>query len=390
MAMNPDMATTSDGAELSRLRSLTGIKWSRDPGDHLLAAWVADMDLAPAPVAVEAVQALVDRRDFGYNRHASAQLPAAFSDWQHENHGWKPDEEDLLPFSDVLHAIDMALWMHTKPGDGIVLFTPIYPPFIRAVEHGDRRLIDCPLDPDGWRLNRSTLEACIDHTTTAILMCNPHNPTGRAFDREELTAVAEVAEANDLLVISDEIWGDLTHPGATHIPFPTISAAADARSLTISAASKAFNLAGLRSAMAYVGHKDLAAQFEALPSHARGGLSTPGAESALACWTRGGPWLDEIRTHLTAQRDHLAGRLAADLPQVGFQLPEATYLMWLDLNQTGLGPDPATVIKEKAGVVLSPGEDFGHRGDGWVRLNVATSRDILDQILDRLVKLLAS
>lgn len=373
-----------DGAELERLRSLTGIKWSRDDGD-LLAAWVADMDLAPCPVAVDAVQAIVDRRDFGYNRHAAAQIPEAFAQWQERQHGWSPDVEELLPFSDVLHAIDMALWLHTQPGDGIVLLTPIYPPFIRAVEHGGRRLIDCPLDPDGWRLNKATLENCIDDRTTAILMCNPHNPTGRAFSRPELEAVAEVAEAHDLLILSDEIWGDLLHPGATHIPMPLVSPEAAARTITISAASKSFNLAGLRTAVAHIGHGELAEKFAALPSHARGGLSTPGAEATLACWTNGAPWLAAVKDHLTAQRDHLAERLASDLPHVGFQPPEATYLNWLDFNRMGLGEEPAATLQQKAGVVMSPGSDFGHRGNGWVRLNVATSRPILDAILDRIV-----
>ncbi|MFT7600604.1 MAG: cystathionine beta-lyase [Acidimicrobiales bacterium] len=380
------MAVTpiTDGADLERLRSLTGIKWSRDKGD-ILAAWVADMDLAPAPVAVEAVQALIDRRDFGYNRHAAAQIPEAFSAWQDRQHGWAPNVEELLPFSDVLHAIDMALWLHTKPGDGIVLLTPIYPPFIRAVEHGDRRLIDCPLNPDGWRVEREALEACIDDRTSAILMCNPHNPTGRVFSLEELTTVAEVAEANDLLILSDEIWGDVVHPGATHIPMPMVSQAAAARTITISAASKSFNLAGLRTAVAHIGHAELAEKFAALPAHARGGLSTPGAEATLASWTKGGPWLAEVLAHLTAQRDHLASRLASELPQVGFQLPEATYLNWLDFSCCNLGPEPATTLMAEVGVSLSPGSDFGHGGDGWVRLNVATSQEILDLMLDRIV-----
>ncbi len=378
----------ADGAELERLRSLTGIKWSRDGGEYL-AAWVADMDLAPAPVAVAAVQALVDRRDFGYNRHAAQQLPAAFSDWQARHHGWAPPVDELTLFSDVLHAIDMALWLHTQPGDGIVLLTPIYPPFIRAVEHGGRRLIDCPLDPDGWQLDRATLESVVDERTRVILTCNPHNPTGRAFRHDELLAIADVAEAHDLLIISDEIWGDLTHPGSPHIPMPTVSPQAAARTLTISAASKSFNLAGLRTAVAHMGHGGLAEKFAALPSHALGGLSTPGAEATLACWTDGDEWLDEVRRHLTAQRDHLAGRLADELPSVGFQIPEATYLNWLDLRPLGMIEDPTDRLR-RHGLVVSPGDDFGPTGNGWIRLNVATSRPILDAIIDRLVQAAAA
>ncbi|MDA3040168.1 MAG: aminotransferase class I/II-fold pyridoxal phosphate-dependent enzyme [Actinomycetota bacterium] len=378
----------TDGADLDRLRSLRGIKWARDGGD-MLAAWVADMDFLPAPVAIEAVRGVAERGDFGYSRHAVSRIPEVWADWQERHHGWRPDVGRLRLFADVLHPIDLALWLHTEPGDGIVLLTPIYPPFIHAAEHGGRRLIDCRLDLDGWRLDAERLEACIDDRTRAILTCNPHNPTGRVFDRSELEAIAEVAERHDLLILSDEIWADLLHPGTKHLPMALVSPEAAARTVTISAASKSFNLAGLRTAIAHVGHQGVADAFDAMPSHALGGLSTPGLEATLACWTEGEPWLAEVRQHLTAQRDHLARRLARDLPAVGFQLPEATYLNWLDCNPLGLGSEPTALFREH-GVALSPGSDFGSHGLGWVRLNVATSREILDQIIDRMVAAVAS
>ncbi len=377
------MAVTQ-GADLERLRSLHGIKWQRDEGD-VLAAWVADMDFLPPPPAIEAVRGIAERGDFGYSRAALSQLPEAFASWQERHHGWRPELDKLRMFADVLQAIDLSLWFHTEPGDGIVLFTPVYPPFIRAAEHGGRRLIDCPLDrASGWRLDPDRLEACIDDRTKVILTCNPHNPTGRVFDRSELEAIAEVAERHDLLVLSDEIWADLLHPGSTHIPMALIGPEIAARTITISAASKTFSLAGLRTAIAHMGHVGVADAFDAMPSHAFGGLSTPGCEATLACWTQGESWLTEVRQHLTEQRNRLAVRLAQELPEVGFVLPEATYLNWLDCNPLRLDSDPTAYFTEH-GVALSPGSDFGPLGAGWVRLNAATSSEILDQIIDRMV-----
>ncbi len=245
------------GADLDRLRSLTCIKWSRYD-DDVIPAWVADMDLAPAPVAVEAVRALTDCGDFGYNFAAAAQLPEVFSAWQERQHGWRPEAEKVRVFCDVMQAVETTVWLHTEPGDGVVLFTPVYFPFFPAVTSTGRRIVDCPLDPDGWRIDPELLASVIDPTTRAILLCNPHNPTGRVFDAEELRAIAEVAERHDLLVISDEIWGDLTHPGAKHVPIASLGEDIAARTVTISAASKAFNIAGLHCAVAHIGHAGVA------------------------------------------------------------------------------------------------------------------------------------
>ncbi len=204
----------------------------------------------------------------------------------------------------------------------------------------------------------------------------------------ELAAIAEVAEKYDLLVISDEIWGDLVHPGARHIPFPTVSAAAAERVVTITAASKAFNIAGLHCAVAHIGDERVSAALDRLPRHLLGAVGSPGAAATLAAWTQAEPWLEHVRSHLEAQRDHLAARLAAELPEVGFVPPEATYLAWLDFRETPLAADPAKLLIERAQVVLSAGPDFGELGRGFARLNFATSRELLDEIVDRIVRAL--
>ena len=388
-AIPPADAREPLSADLHRLRSLTSIKWTMHDRE-VLPAWVADMDLPPAPVAVEAVERLAARGDFGYNFDAAVKLPAAFAAWQEARHGWRPDPGCLRLFCDVMQAVQVALWLTTEPGDGVVIFTPIYPPFLSSVTGTGRRVVDCPLDPPGWRLDPNRLADAVDERTRAILLCSPHNPTGRVFSVEELEAVAEVAARHDLLVISDEIWGDLTHRDTCFRPFASLGEQAASRTVTVSAASKAFNVAGLRCAVAHIGDGRVSDGLAALPDHLLGAVGSPGAEATLAAWTRGGPWLEATRDHLTAQRDHLASRLSDELPEVRFSLPEATYLAWLDFRGLELGEDPARWLLENARVALSAGPDFGAHGRGFARLNFATSRKILDEIVDRVVTALRS
>lgn len=381
----------------SESRALGGIKWTRDPAD-VLPAWVADMDIVPPPFAREAVAELARTGDFGYTREHVGQLPELFCAWQERSHGWAPDPERVVVFNDVLHAIAQSIHLMTDPGDGIVLLTPIYPPFLKALDGSARRSVDVALDPDGWRLDPERLEAAIDERTSAILLCNPHNPTGRVFDAEERAAIARVVVEHDLLLISDEVWGDLLHPGFRHGPMADLGGPdghplrdeVAARTITITSASKSFNLAGLRCAVAHIGSERLARRLEALPPHALGAVGSPGAAAAVACWTEGREWLAAVRAFLTERRDQLAKRLAEDLPLAEYRLAEATYLGWFDLSAYDLGPEPQAWLFDHARVALSPGSDFGPKGAGFVRLNTATSPELLDRIIDRMVEALAN
>ncbi|HHJ98948.1 MAG TPA: aminotransferase class I/II-fold pyridoxal phosphate-dependent enzyme [Actinobacteria bacterium] len=384
---------TDLAGDLARLRHLSGIKWNRYP-DDVLPCWVADMDIRTAPVITEALEDLVRRGDFGYNFSAAAALPDAWVAWQTARHGWRPDVERVRVFSDVLQAVDLALWFGTRSGDGVVLLTPVYPPFFRCVESIGRVVVDCPLDPAGWRLGRDLLDEAIERaaaegiTTRAVLLCNPHNPTGRVFGPHELAAVAEVARERDLLVISDEIWGDIIFDGRRHIPFASISDDAAARTVTASAASKTFSVAGLRCAVAHLGVEKIESGIAGLPGHMLGAVSTPGAVASYTGWTQGGPWVEETVRFLASQRDHVRARITAELPRVRMNAPEATYLAWLDLRDLGLGDDPAAWLLEHARVALGSGPDFGVHGHGYARLNFATTRAVLDEALDRIVRAL--
>lgn len=370
--------------EIERLRSLTCAKWTwYDP--DVIPAWVADMDFLPAPVVTDAMRELIDRGDLGYNFAAYGRIPEVFAERQSARFGWSPSPEHARLFDDVMQAVETVLWLNTTPGDGVVLFTPVYAPFYKALEATGCRVIDVPLDEDTWRLDSQRLADAIDERTRIILTCDPHNPSGRSFGRDELEAIAEVAERHDLLIVSDEIWADITYPPARHIPIASLSPDVESRTVTITAASKAFNLAGLRCAIAHLGHRPTAEKIAELPGHLFGAVNSLGAEATLAAWTLGDAWLADTLGVLEGNRDHLARRLAAELPQVRFTVPEATYLAWLDFSAVGLGDEPAERLLETARVALSRGLDFGSAGAGRARLNFATNRELLDELIDRLV-----
>ena len=217
-----------------------------------------------------------------------------------------------------------------------------------------------------------------------MLWCNPHNPTGRVFDDDELQALADVVGSRDLLVLADEVWADLVHDGNTHRPLATVPGLAE-RSMTVSSASKTFNLAGLRCAVAHIGSDLLLDQLQTQPDRLRGHVNTLAAEATIACWANGGPWLEALRAHLASQFDHLGTRLAAEAPMMGWSRPQATYLAWLDGRRLDLDGEFSEHVKEHGRLVLSPGTDFGESGRGHGRLNVATSRALLDEAIDRLV-----
>jgi cystathionine beta-lyase len=375
--------------DLARLRSLVGVKWSRYD-DDVLPAWVADMDFDPAPEIKAAIRALVDAGDLGYMALGLAPLTEAWCSWLDGRQGWRPPAEEVWQFTGSLHALEATLALNTEPGDGVAFLSPIYYPFRSAVEDSGRRVVDIPLEPGIWRIDPERLEAGIDAGTRANLFCQPPNPTGRVFDRTELAAVAEVAERRNLIVISDEVWADLTHAPTPHLPLWLADDRLQSRLITLGSASKAFNIAGMRCSLAHVGHEPTRRALQSFSAHLLGGPSTVGAAASIAAWTQAERWLAETSAAITDRRDHIAARLADEAPGIGFTAPEATYLGWLDFSRTALADDPAKQIYTQARVALEPGLKFGPQSGAFARINFATSRAILNDILDRIIGLVRS
>ncbi|NAS26362.1 aminotransferase class I/II-fold pyridoxal phosphate-dependent enzyme [Herbidospora sp. NEAU-GS84] len=376
-------------APMAWLRAKQGVKWHR-PGPALLPAWVADMDFPLAPVIAEAIGAALGRGDLGYPDWDGHPLAGAFADRMRRRHGWQPDPAHVRGITDLIQGLQLTLTLLTEPGDGVVAFTPNYPPFLRTLETMRRPLVAAPLEPArGWTWDHDLLEQRVrTGNARVLLLVNPHNPTGKVFTADELRRVADLAERHDLIVISDEIHADLVHAPHRHLPFAALDAGTAARTVTVTSASKAFNIAGLRTALAHVGPAVLRAAWDAQPPDLYGAVNVLGVEATRAAWAHGDTWLAAVTAHLTRQRDHLARRIAA-MPGVGLLTPEAGYLAWLDCRAAGLGEEAADWFRRNAGVELSAGSEFGSGAVGsvaesWARLNFATTREVLDLILDRM------
>ena len=370
------------GPGLAALRERRSVKW-RLYGPDVLPLWVAEMDVVPAEPVQRAVVDAMRSGDTGYpwaEDYATALSAFATQRW-----GWTPDPAAMAIVPDVMLGVVEVLKLVTGPGDAVVISPPVYPPFFQFVGNLGRRVVEAPLSPAG-RLDPEAVErACVEATRgggrAAYLLCNPQNPTGAVHTADELTAVLEVASAHGVRVVADEIHAPLAHPGVRFTPVASLPAGTAAISLM--SASKAFNLAGLKAAMAVPGPQ-ARADLARIPEEVSHGASHVGVIAHRAAYLEGGPWLDALLAGLEENRRLLGSLLAQHLPEVGYREPQGTFLAWLDLRAYDLGPDPAAVLRERAKVALHPGPGFGAGGQGHARLNFGTSPEILREAVTRI------
>jgi len=368
-----------------QLRARGGGKWTKYPAD-VIPAFVADMDFKVAPAVQTAIAHFTDTQDYGYGKMTDAiPLFDAFAAWMARRHKWQPDPALTHANTDVIQGLVATMVAFTAPGDGIIVQTPVYPPFLRFVASTDRRLVENPLVDDGTRfvVDLEGLERAAPQATM-ILLCNPHNPTGRVLERAELEGIAAIAAAHNLTIVSDEIHADLVYPGATHIPMETIEAAVE-RTVTLTSATKGFNIAGLRTSIAHFGSAGLKEKFDkAVPERLLGGPSRVGVAATIAAWCDAEDWLDAVMLHLDRNRRRVAEWAAQ--ANLAHYVPEATYLAWMNCRHIDVkeGLTAQQHMLENAKVALSDGMEFGELGHGHVRLNFATSEEILEEILGRL------
>jgi cysteine-S-conjugate beta-lyase len=374
------------------LRRRSGRKWSRFPPD-VLPAWIADMDFLPAPVIHSTVMEALETGDLGYGPTGDRSgVPESFARWAERRWSWQLSPEAIIVMPDVVGGLANCIEALSEPSAAVLVHTPIYPPFMSTVRLAGRRL--CTQDLIGGRIDFDSLRRrlCAEaEPVRLLLLCNPHNPTGRCFTRAELLELAALVIRHDLLVVSDEVHADLVLPGHTHIPFASLGPELAQRTVTLNAASKAFNIAGLRTAVCVCTDPALRGRLLALPSTRWNAFSTLGVRATLAAWTEDGEeWLNSCVTHLAVMRERISGWLCDTAPAVRCVLPEAGYLAWLDCRALALAVAPDRFFLERARVALSPGADFGDCGQGHVRLNFATSAQILDEILERMANACAS
>ncbi|WP_218578265.1 MalY/PatB family protein [Vineibacter terrae] len=373
------------------LRALRNSKWSKY-GPDVLPAWVAEMDFAVAEPIQQAVQRIVEARDYGYPMRngdkAGAAVTVSFAARMKERFGWEVDPALVLPLADLVQGTYAPVLAFSEPGDGVVLQVPNYPPFRDVIQTTGRKLIPLAMRDDGSRhvCDTAELAGVVDGRTRIFVLCNPQNPTGRVFTRAELQAMARFAIDHDMIVISDEIHADLVYPGHQHIPLASLGPEIAARTVTITSPTKSFNIPGLRCAVLHFGSARLRDRFLArIPARLMGDPNAIGVDATVAAWSAGQPWLDAVTAHLLRARDRLVGRLQAELPEIRCHAPEGTFLAWLDCTKLGFNTSAFDFFHDKARIAFSAGETFDPACHQFVRFNFATSMPILDKLLDRMV-----
>jgi cystathionine beta-lyase len=382
---------------LEHLRQRTSMKWRRYAPD-VLPLWVAEMDVLLAPSVAAALHRAVEMGDTGYP--VGTEYAKALQDFARRRWSWDGvPVERTASVPDVMMGIVQVIRLVTDLGDPVVVNPPVYPPFYAFLSHDSRRVMEAPLGSD-LRLDLTALELAFRSARAgakkvAYLISNPHNPTGVVHTREELAAVAALARRFGVRVVSDEIHAPLVLPGARFTPYLSVDGSEDAFAVT--SASKGWNLAGLKAALALAG-PEATADLAHLPEEVSHGASHLGVIAHTAALREGERWLDALLAGLDANRALLGDLVAEHLPDVRLRSPEGTFLAWLDCRALGfetprnLGPSfvvsdlagPAKMFLERARVALSSGHVFGSGGAGWARLNFATSRSILTEAVRRM------
>jgi cystathionine beta-lyase len=368
---------------LDELRERTSEKWVSYPAD-VLPLFVAEMDYPLAPVIADALIERVRRSDTGY---VASPLPVgeAFAGFASRRWGWSVDPSSVRTTTDVSVCIVETLRRAVRPGEGVVINPPVYPPFFHLVTEAGGTVVEVPLldDGAGYSLDLVGIEAAFAAGARALLLCNPQNPVGVVHSAATLAALAELAARYDATVVSDEIHGALTHSAATFTPFLSVSDAARQCGVAVTSASKAFNLAGVKCAVMVAASERGLALLDGMSEEVLWRTSILGLHASVAAFTHGDDWLDGTIATLEASQSLLGSLLTSELPDVRFRRADATYLAWLDFRELDWGEDPSIRALD-ARVALNPGPDFGTQGRGFARLNFACSPEVLTEAIHRL------
>jgi cysteine-S-conjugate beta-lyase len=373
-----------DDLSIADLRKRRSAKWTMFPAD-VLPAWVAEMDFPLDGFVRDALLDSINHDDCGYANGAG--VGAAFAAFVKARYDWILDPRGVFVIPDVLVGISEILRTLVQPGDRIVVNSPVYPPFYRVVGEVERQIEDVPLLRAGdgsWSFDLAGLERAFAGGARAYLLCSPHNPLGMVLDLTTLACIAELAKEHNVLVIADEIHAPLTMSGATFVPFLPIADYIDCDAVALASASKAWNLPGLKCAVAVAGSERMRKKLALMRPELPWSAGNLGVVASIAAFTQGTPWLDELLVYLDGNRRLLTDLIAQKLPGVRYIEPQASYLAWLDCAALELGPDPVAAFLERGRVALTRGRDFGPDSAAFVRVNMGTSAAILTEIVARM------
>lgn len=371
------------------------MKWDslkeRFGSDDISPLWVADMDFQSPPEVLEALMCKLEHGIIGYPTVPDS-LFEAVTNWQKTRHGWDVEKEAVSWCPGVVAGLAFSLMAYTKPGDGVIIQTPVYPPFREIIEEAGRRVVTNPLKRENGRFtfDLEHLEKIVTPTCRVLILCSPHNPVMRVWTREELTALAELAKRKDMLILSDEIHQDIIYKDAKHFCFASLSEDAANRSLVFVAPSKTFNLAGLAASVAIIPNKSLRMRYQSVLQRMHlFRLNMMGLIATEAAYAKGAQWCDEMMEYLESNRCLVETFVKERMPKAKMDHPEGTYIFWIDFRGYGLAGDALQeLLVKKACVALNDGRSFGVEGDGFARINIGTTRARLQEGLERIAKAL--
>lgn len=362
------------------------VKWSYEEG--ILPMGIADMDFETLPEIKEAIIKRLSRDIYGYCNLQDDYKPTLI-EWYKKLHNWQIEEDWLCISPGVSPAIGITIRALANPGDKVILQTPVYPPFFGEISHNGCSILNNPLllDESGYHMDYEDLEKkASDVRAKLLLLCNPHNPVGRVWTREELTKLGEICLRHNVIVIADEIHGDLVYKGNKYIPFASISKDFANNSITCTAPSKTFNLAGFQVSNIIIPNRKLRAEYE-IGRHNIGisRLNVFASSVCTAAYRHGQPWLEELLNYLEENKNYALNYIKKYLPQISCIEPEGTYMLWMDFRSLGLSDEQLhSLIFDQGKIVLNEGHTFGQGGEGFQRMNIACPRSIIQEALDRI------
>jgi cysteine-S-conjugate beta-lyase len=365
------------------------IKWNEFEED-VIPMWVADMDFLSPPAVIEALKKRAEHGYFGYpvgvegDPRQLSELRQTLIDRMDALYGWKIRPEDLLFLPGVATGFNLACHTAAAPHGEILVETPVYPPFLRAPKNAgmERRDVELRLEEDGtYTIDFEMFESAVNSNTKMFLLCNPHNPVGRVFRKEELERMAEICLRNEVLICSDEIHCDLVYPESQHIPIAALGKEIAEQAITLMAPSKTFNIPGLASSFAVIQNSSLRQRFRKAKQGLVGWVNVMGLVATQAAYQEGDEWLAEMLGYLQANRDYLHRFVEEELPGIKMASPEGTYLAWLDCRESGISGSIFDFFLKNARVALMEGSAFGKGGEGFARLNFGCPRSMLEEAL---------
>lgn len=367
-------------------RGTNSMKWN--VGKDELPLWVADMDFDTAPEIKSAVLERAQLGAYGY-AETDEDWENAYCGWWKRRYNFELEKEWLIFATGVVPVISSTVRKITTVGENVLLLTPTYNIFYNSIVNNGRNPVECQLKYDGesYEIDFEDLENKLKNKQTSMMiLCNPQNPVGKIWKKEELAKIGELCAANNVVILSDEIHCDITEPGKLYVPFASVNETCKNNCIMAVAPTKTFNLAGLGTAAVVVPNENLRHKvWRGLNTDECGEPNAFAVQGAVSAFTKGEAWLDELRDYVWGNRKRVEEFVAAEISELKVIKSDATYLLWLDISKTGMdGATFAEKLRAETGLYLSEGNQYGKGGEGFVRMNLATSRDVLEDALGRL------